>query len=110
VIIQDPCHLRHVQKAHLPVRAVVERMAEVVEVDDQGLCCGGGGAGSGLEPQLAGAIRERKVAAVERAVARSGAEMLVSANPGCSMHLAAVLAERGVGVRHPIDLLAEALP
>ena len=32
VIVQDPCHLRHVQKAHLPVRAVVGRVATVVEL------------------------------------------------------------------------------
>jgi glycolate oxidase iron-sulfur subunit len=110
VIVQDPCHLRHVQKAHLPVRAVVGRVATVVELDDDGLCCGAGGAYSALEPELAGMIRERKVTAVERAVARSGAELLVSANPGCSMHLDAALAERGIRVRHPIDLLAEGLP
>jgi glycolate oxidase iron-sulfur subunit len=110
VIVQDPCHLRHVQKAHLPVRAVVGRVATVVELDDDGLCCGAGGAYSALEPELAGAIRERKLAAVERAAAGTGADLLVSANPGCSMHLAGVLAERGIRVRHPIDLLADALP
>jgi glycolate oxidase iron-sulfur subunit len=110
VIVQDPCHLRHVQKAHLPVRTVVGAVATVVELDDDGLCCGAGGAYSALQPQLAGSIRERKLAAVDRAVARSGARLLVSANPGCSMHLAASLEDRGVRVMHPIDLLAEALP
>jgi glycolate oxidase iron-sulfur subunit len=110
VIVQDPCHLRHVQKAHLPVRAVVGRFAEVVELDDDGLCCGAGGAYSALQPELAGEIRERKVTAVERAAARSGASIVVSANPGCSMHLQPALASRGIRVRHPIDLLAEALP
>jgi glycolate oxidase iron-sulfur subunit len=110
VIVQDPCHLRHVQKAHLPVRAVVGRVADVVELDDDGLCCGAGGAFSALQPELAGAIRERKLAAVERAVARSGAAVLASANPGCSMHLEGVLAAHSIEVRHPIDLLAEALP
>jgi glycolate dehydrogenase iron-sulfur subunit len=109
VIVQDPCHLRHVQKAHLSVRSVVGRIAEVVELDDDGLCCGAGGAYSALQPELAGEIRERKVAAVERAAGRSGATVVVSANPGCSMHLKQALAERGIEVRHPIDLLAEAL-
>jgi glycolate oxidase iron-sulfur subunit len=110
VIVQDPCHLRHVQKAHLPVRAVVGRFADVVELDDEGLCCGAGGAYSALRPELAGEIRERKIAAVERAATRSGASIVVSANPGCSMHLQPALAARGMRVRHPIDLLAEALP
>jgi glycolate oxidase iron-sulfur subunit len=110
VIIQDPCHLRHVQRAHLPVRSVVQRFAPVVELDDDGVCCGAGGAYSALQPELAGRIRDRKVEAVERAIARSGSRTMASANPGCSMHLQQVLDAHGVTVRHPIDLLAEALP
>jgi glycolate oxidase iron-sulfur subunit len=110
VIVQDPCHLRHVQKAHLSVRTVVESVASVVELDDDGLCCGAGGAYSALQPELAGAIRDRKMAGIDRAVARSGATILASANPGCSMHLAKALEQRKIRVVHPIDLLAEALP
>jgi glycolate oxidase iron-sulfur subunit len=110
VIVQDPCHLRHVQRAHLPVRDVIGRVAVVVELDDDGLCCGAGGAYSALEPELAGRIRDRKLDAIDRAVARSGARAVASANPGCSMHLQTALAERGLRVVHPIDLLAEALP
>lgn len=110
VIVQDPCHLRHVQRAHLPVRDVIGRFAEVVELDDDGLCCGAGGAYSVMEPELAGEIRDRKLAAIDRAVARSSARTVASANPGCSMHLLPSLTDRGVRVVHPIDLLAEALP
>lgn len=106
VIVQDPCHLRHVQRAHEPVRAVLRHVAVVVELDDDGLCCGAGGAYSALQPELAGEIRERKVDAIGRAVDRSGASVVASANPGCSMHLAAVL---DLPVRHPVDVVAEAL-
>ncbi len=106
VIVQDPCHLRHVQRAHEPVRTLLGHVADVVELDDDGLCCGAGGAYSALQPELAGAIRERKVASVDRAVARSGASVVASANPGCSMHLGAAL---DLPVRHPVDLVAEAL-
>jgi glycolate oxidase iron-sulfur subunit len=110
VIVQDPCHLRHVQKAHLPVRTIVSQFARVVELDDDGVCCGAGGAYSALEPVLAGQIRSRKMEAIDRALQHSGATMLASANPGCSMHLQALLSERGMLVKHPMDLLAEALP
>jgi glycolate oxidase iron-sulfur subunit len=109
VIVQDPCHLRHVQRAHLPVRTVIGRFADVIELDDDGLCCGAGGAYSALEPELAGQIRDRKLAAIDRALSRSGARTVASANPGCSMHLQSALAERGIRVVHPMDLLAEAL-
>jgi glycolate oxidase iron-sulfur subunit len=101
VIVQDPCHLRHVQKAHLAVRTVLSPVADLVELDDDGLCCGAGGAYSALEPALAAEIRDRKLAAVQRA----GGGVVASANPGCAMHLAAA----GLTVRHPIDILADAL-
>jgi glycolate oxidase iron-sulfur subunit len=58
-----------------------------------------------LQPWLAGEIRERKVAAIARAADRSGATVVVSANPGCLMHLAAA----GLDVRHPLDVVAEAV-
>ena len=105
VIVQDPCHLRHVQRAHLPVRAVLGHVADLVELDDEGLCCGAGGAYSTLQPELAGEIRERKLAAIRRAQARSGATIVASANPGCALHLAAA----GIDVRHPVEIVAEAI-
>ena len=105
VIVQDPCHLRHVQRAEGSVRRVLARYVDIVELDDDGLCCGAGGAYSALQPELAGKIRDRKTAAIERARQRSGATIVASANPGCAMHLGAV----GVDARHPMDLVAEAI-
>lgn len=101
VVVQDPCHLRHVQRVQVSVRTVLAPVATLVELDDDGLCCGAGGAYSALEPLLAGQVRDRKVAAI----ARAGGGTVVSANPGCAMHLAAA----GLTVRHPIDVLAETL-
>jgi glycolate oxidase iron-sulfur subunit len=105
VIVQDPCHLRHVQRVHGAVRSVLGRVADVVELDDDGLCCGAGGAYSALQPALASEIRERKLAAIARATERSGTRLVASANPGCAMHLAAA----GVEVRHPVDIVADAI-
>ncbi len=110
VVVQDPCHLRHVQRTHQAVRTVLGAVADLVELDDDGLCCGAGGAYSALEPELAGLIRDRKLEAIARAARRTpgapGAPPVVaSANPGCAMHLAAA----GVTVRHPMQLVAEAL-
>jgi glycolate oxidase iron-sulfur subunit len=101
VAVQDPCHLRHVQRDHLGVRRLLARFATVVELDDDGLCCGAGGAYAVLEPTLAGQVRDRKLDAIRR----SGAPLVASANPGCSIHLA----NAGVRVRHPVELVAEAL-
>ena len=105
VVVQDPCHLRHVQRAQQSVRTVLAPVAHLVELDDDGLCCGAGGAYSAVQPQLAGEIRDRKLGSLQRAGAVPGSGVVASANPGCAMHLAAA----GLTVRHPIDLLAEAL-
>ena len=101
VIVQDPCHLRHVQRTHLAVRTVLAAVCEVVELDDDGLCCGAGGAYSALEPELAGLIRDRKL----EAIARAGGHVVASGNPGCAMHLTV----GGASVRHPMEIVAEAL-
>lgn len=101
VAVQDPCHLRHVQRAHGAVRVVLAPFAELVELDDEGLCCGAGGAYAVVEPELAGAVRDRKLAAI----ARSGAPLVASANPGCALHLAAA----GGDVVHPCQVVARAL-
>lgn len=101
IAVQDPCHLRHVQQAHLPVRTVLGRYFDLVELDDDGLCCGAGGAYSQQHPDIAGAVRDRKVAAIER----TGASLVASANPGCTLHLRAV----GLDVRHPLEIVAERL-
>ena len=106
VIVQDPCHLRHVQQAHAPVRTLLAHVADVVELDDDGLCCGAGGAYSALQPELAGQIRDRKVGSIVRAAEWSNASAVASGNPGCSMHLGAVL---DLPVVHPVDVVAEAL-
>ena len=101
VAMQDPCHLRHAQRSHESVPVVLRPFVQELVMLDDGLCCGAGGAYSMLEPELATAIRARKTAAVER----SGASVVASANPGCSLHLAAA----GLDVRHPLELVAQAL-
>ncbi|MGC9962932.1 MAG: (Fe-S)-binding protein [Acidimicrobiales bacterium] len=102
VAIQDPCHLRHGQRVHQATRSVLAPFVrELVELDDEGLCCGAGGAYSVLEPAMATQIRARKLASIDRA----RADVVASANPGCSIHL-----ERaGVAVAHPMSLIARAL-
>jgi glycolate oxidase iron-sulfur subunit len=102
VAIQDPCHLRHVQKTHGTVRTVLaSAVSELVELADDGLCCGAGGSYSVWHPEMAARIRARKLSAISA----SGASVVVSANPGCAMHLAAA----GIDVRHPVEVLDEAI-
>jgi len=103
VVVQDPCHLRHAQGKHASVRSVLAPYAETVELDDDGLCCGAGGAFSVLQPGLSAAVRSRKTASIRRAMATTDAVVVVSANPGCAIHLATA----GHVVRHPLEVVAE---
>ncbi len=106
VVVQDPCHLRHVQKAQGAVRTVLAPAYRMEETADDGLCCGAGGTYSVREPELSGQIRERKVASLQAAHRDADTPLVVvSANPGCAMHLQAA----GLTVRHPAELLADAL-
>ncbi len=101
VAVQDPCHLRHVQRAHEATRVALGWCAELVELDDEGMCCGAGGAYSTFHPDIATAIRDRKLASIER----TGATIVASANPGCLIHLR----NAGLDVRHPVEIMADCL-
>ena len=104
VVVQDPCHLRHVQGVHEHVSACLAGAYDVVATDDDGMCCGAGGTYSLTQPDLSSVIRARKIDALRST--RAGADPLVaSANPGCLLHLRAA----GIDARHPADLIADAL-
>jgi glycolate oxidase iron-sulfur subunit len=102
VVVQEPCHLRNVQG--VSVADVLEKFVPIRRLDDEGLCCGAGGAYSFVQPGLAGDIRDRKSQAIRKA---SGdvPTTVVTANPGCHLHLAA----DGHRVRSSVEVIAESL-
>jgi glycolate oxidase iron-sulfur subunit len=109
VVVQDPCHLRHVQHAHGAVRTVLGAAYGLIEIPDDGLCCGAGGAYSIQQPEISREIAARKARTIVAAAAAAGLPrddiVIASANPGCAIQL------RGAGfvVAHPVELLAAAL-
>lgn len=105
VAILDPCHLRHAQGAHNSVREALQPFAEIVELDDQGMCCGAGGAYSITHPEVATAIRNRKIEAIQR----SGATQVAAANPGCILHLQNPLQTLEITITHPTKIIANHL-
>ena len=110
IIVQDPCHLRHVQRSAEPVHRLLSRTSVTRTIADDGLCCGAGGTYSVSHPETAAALRSAKV---DRILAMAGGRdcVVASANPGCAMHLASDprLARAGIAVRHPVQLLADRL-
>ena len=73
-----------------------------VATNEAHLCCGSAGTYSVLQPTLAQALRDRKLAPPRRA----RAETIVSANIGCIQHLQSGTA---TPVRHWIEVLDDAL-
>ena len=95
------CSLQHGQKVVRPPKELLSNLGFVVEdVPESHLCCGSAGTYSILQPELSGAIRQRKLGHI--AAARP--DVLVSGNIGCLQHLAA-----GEGLNQPIMHLAELL-
>ena len=66
------------------------------------LCCGSAGTYSVLQPELAGQLRDRKLANL----APLDAQVIVSANIGCIQHLQSGTA---TPVRHWVEVLDDAL-
>jgi glycolate oxidase iron-sulfur subunit len=88
-----------------PPRALLRSIPgiELVEVPDGDQCCGSAGVYNLVEPDSADEIGRRKAAAV----ASTGATLVASANPGCSLQIRRKLLERGADVEaaHPVEIL-----
>ncbi len=100
---QAPCHLRNVQGLADQARALVAAIPglTLLEPDDEQQCCGSGGIYSYLQPELGDAMLAHKHASLER----TGAQGVVSGNPGCAMQIA----REGWEIHHPAQLLARSL-
>jgi len=110
VLVQEPCHLRHVQGISHEVNELLKISFNVAQLADDGLCCGAGGSFSFSQPEMATAVRVRKVAEIERVIGLSSPEAMhyvASANPGCLSFLSA----SGINIEmvHPVTLLAQSL-
>ena len=79
-------------------------MADVIELDDDGLCCGAGGAYSALHPEMAADIRGRKLAAIARA-APAGTTVVSAPTPAARCTSPPPASRCAT----PLDLVAEAL-
>lgn len=108
VTYQDPCHLAHAQRITSAPRQILQSIPglELVEMEEASMCCGAAGLYAVLQEELARRILSRKM---ER-IAATGAEQVVTANPGCMMQIERALLSIGMSgrVAHVVDLLDEA--
>jgi glycolate oxidase iron-sulfur subunit len=108
VAYHDACHALRAQGIRSQPRSVLRRIpdTQIVELEHGDRCCGAAGLYNVLEPEMSGALMRQKAEAVRD----SGARVVASANPGCTMQIAAGLRDLGVEVEvvHPVELLDRA--
>lgn len=105
VTYQEPCHLAHAQRITQQPRRLLRAIpgVELIEMDEPKLCCGSAGIYNLTRPAMASRLGRRKVAHV----LETGAQAVVTANPGCHLQLRATLASSGspMPVLHIVDVL-----
>lgn len=105
VAYHSACHLGHGQQITEAPRALLRAIPglELVEVPEPDQCCGSAGIYNLVQATSSLQVGQRKA----DAVISTGAGILASANPGCTLHVGKLLAERGVHIEtaHPIELL-----
>ena len=108
VTYQDPCHLAHAQRITAAPRQILKSIPglELVEMEQAAMCCGGAGIYSAVQREMAERILVRKM----ETITATGAEQVVTANPGCMIQLERGLRLKGASgkVQHVVDLLDEA--
>lgn len=108
VSYHESCHLCHGQKISRQPREVLRAIpgVELVELPEASWCCGSAGIYNITQPEMSKQLLDRKLAHLQN----TGAAVVASANPGCSVQLEAGLrqAQSSVSVAHPISLLAAA--
>jgi glycolate oxidase iron-sulfur subunit len=95
----DACHLQHAQGIRGQPRQLLNAIPglELIELPESAICCGSAGVFNLIEPETARQLADRKA----QHILNSGAQVLVSANPGCLLQIAGGLNRAG----HPLPAL-----
>jgi glycolate oxidase iron-sulfur subunit len=104
----DPCHVVHGQKIRSEPRKLLAQIPglRLVELTESDWCCGSAGIYNLTEPEMATRLLHRKVSHV----LTTGAEAVVTANPGCILQIQAGLGAHDTRVRvlHLVEILDRA--
>jgi len=105
VTYHDPCHLVHTQKISKQPREIIESIKGIhyTELNEANWCCGSAGIYNIVRFDDAMRILERKMENIRA----SGAEWVITGNPGCMIQLmyGAKRFKMPVKVIHPVSLL-----
>jgi len=105
VAYHDACHLAHAQGVRTQPRRLLAAIPglETREIAEAEICCGSAGIYNILNPEPSRQLGERKAANI----VATGAEVLVTANPGCLLQVASATAAQGhpLGMAHLVEVL-----
>lgn len=106
VAYDAPCHLIHAQQIVAPPLRLLAAVPGLTVVPLEGAerCCGSAGLYSMIEPGMSREVLAAKLAAIGRAAP----DLVATGNPGCLMQIGGgtLLDDMGIGVVHPVELLA----
>jgi len=109
VVYQDACHLLHGQQISVQPRQLLRQIpgVQLCEPLDGALCCGSAGVYNMLQPEVAAELGQQKA----RNLINTGADLIASPNPGCSLQIAKYLSSQGrsMPIFHPMELLDQAI-
>jgi glycolate oxidase iron-sulfur subunit len=105
IVYQDACHLIHGQKISVQPRQLLRQIpgVQLREPIDAALCCGSAGVYNMLQPEISDELGQQKVTNL----LNTGADLIASANPGCTLQISKHLEEQGkaMAIIHPMVLL-----
>lgn len=109
VTYHDACHLAHAQKVTSAPRKLLAIIPglKLVVLAESDMCCGAAGTYNLTQPEMASELADRKL----RNIGVTGAEVCVTGNAGCALHIQGQARLRGqtLEVIHPVELLHEAV-
>jgi len=109
VTYHDPCHIAHCQGIRKEPRDLIKLIPELEysELETADACCGSAGTYNIIKPEMSDQILKRKLDTIRA----TGAEVLVTSNPGCLLQLKKGLADHlpHVRIMHLTELLANSI-
>jgi glycolate oxidase iron-sulfur subunit len=104
VAYHDACHLAHAQGVRAQPRRVLRAIPglEIAEIGDPEICCGSAGIYNLVHPEPAEELGRRKAESIRS----TGAQAVVTANPGCLLQLRRYL---DLPMYHPVQVVDAAI-
>lgn len=109
IAVHVPCSLMNVLGGEQDMWQVLSLIPglELIELPDNKICCGSAGIYSLTHGTIARQLRDPKIMALKEI----RPDIMVTANPGCAVHLAKGMEEEGleIPIMHPVEILQQQL-